>query len=496
MPSSLDYNALAATICVEDITDGAVNQETLRLLKANDTSLTYLCLCEEKNESEPGYYHPGSSEELSWLGHFTKNSTNENLKEFIVQGSDVFKKCDQQSVGRFFEDIGGCNHIETMQFCYADLSEIIYKLGPVMRNNNIAHFQMEECHLGPGKSHFFNVFSGMKSLVELSIECEDNWTDLNDAVMVGCIPALATCSAMQYLSLMNLGFGISSYVALSANFHRMTCLRELDLQRNSINDECVEVLVRGLAECKHLFRLNLKFNMIGDDGLDVLIRRLPASVDYLNLEMNQVTLARQPSLLRFEELNLGCNPLSCGGARIIAASLANPECCLEVLCIHGINFVDEGAAILAESLRCNRRLTTMWFEQSDITITGWNAFSSVLCNAESINATHSSNHTLQRLGADGFPQEFELLLRLNSNEDKSRVAATKILLAHRHLDMTPFFEQELDLLPYVVAWLERFAESRPDLKLCSIFEFVRATPMKVTNMVAGKTKGEKRKLNS
>ena len=89
-----------------------------------------------------------------------------------------------------------------------------------------------------------------------------------------------------------------------------------------------------------------------------------------------------------------------------------------------------------------------------------------------------------------------MMLKLNSNQDKNRVAASKILQTHRHLDMRPLFGREMGLLPYVVAWLERFAESRLDLKLSSMYEFVRAMPMKVTDRLGGKTKGKKRKLNS
>ena len=55
---------------------------------------------------------------------------------------------------------------------------------------------------------------------------------------------------------------------------------------------------------------------------------------------------------------------------------------------------------------------------------------------------------------------------------------------------------KLDLLPQVVAWLERYAQSRHDLKLSSIFEFVRAMPMHIADRVVGKTKGKKRKINS
>ena len=85
-----------------------------------------------------------------------------------------------------------------------------------------------------------------------------------------------------------------------------------------------------------------------------------------------------------------------------------------------------------------------------------------------------------------------MLLGLNYGQDKGCVAAAKILQAHRHLDMEPLFDRELKLLPHVVAWLERFAGSRLDHKLSSIYEFVRAMPQEAVDGVAGKKKGKKR----
>ena len=54
--------------------------------------------------------------------------------------------------------------------------------------------------------------------------------------------------------------------------------------------------------------MNWGRNGIGDDGLDALIRGLPAIVDDLDLAWNEVTLARQLPLWRFEKLDLSGNP--------------------------------------------------------------------------------------------------------------------------------------------------------------------------------------------
>ena len=62
--------------------------------------------------------------------------------------------------------------------------------------------------------------------------------------------------------------------------------------------------------------------------------------------------------------------------------------------------------------------------------------------------------------------------------------------------MEPLLDRRLDLMPYVVAWLDRFAESRLDLRLSLIFEFVRAMPMAIIDEVAGNRKGMKRRRSS
>ena len=171
-----------------------------------------------------------------------------------------------------------------------------------------------------------------------------------------------------------------------------------------------------------------------------------------------------------------------GGPQVIAASWPIWNAVLlkfEILFLYCGNIDDEGVATIAPSLRSNRRLKLMNLTESNITATGWNAFLPVLCDSSSINATHGSNHTLQSLG-DDMPHDIETLLR---RQDKSLVAAKKILQTHPHLDMKTLFDWGLDLLPH----------ARLDLKLSSIFQFVRAMPMEVSNGIAGKKKEAKRR---
>ncbi|EJK62024.1 hypothetical protein THAOC_17383, partial [Thalassiosira oceanica] len=479
---AVDCNALEApTTSIEDITDNTYNRDILLRLKNDTQSELWLCRPDLSEYYED--YGLGSSRELDWLGHFAKKSTR--LESVGILGYDAFVNCSGQSVDRFLDGLGKCNHIKKMYFAgINDLAEIINKLGSAMKSNNFTHFVVNECHLGvPETTFLFNTFRDMNSLEELCIDCEEGVTNLNDGAMAVCIPSLAACTGMRSLQLNYLNLRSNSCAALRDVFPQMATIRELVLTGNSLDDDCTRLLAQGLSDCKQIQSLFLSENRISDNGLEVLVQSLPTSVDALYLARNDITLARHVQLLIFRVLSIWGNPLCAGGTGVIAASLANPECRLEDLDLSQSNIGDEGTATLAEGMRNNQRLTVMSLENNDITERGWNAFSTILCDASSIDDTYNSNHTLQSLGDCRIPEDVQMMLHLNKDENKCRVAANKILQSHRHLDMRPLLGRELGLLPYVVAFLENFAKSRPDLKLSSIFDFVRAMPMKVTDRV-------------
>ena len=77
-------------------------------------------------------------------------------------------------------------------------------------------------------------------------------------------------------------------------------------------------------------------------------------------------------------------------------------------------------------------------------------------------------------------------LALNSSsEDKKQIATKKILKHHQHLDMRPFFELDLKMLPLVIDWFEQarsITENDDEVpgigkqKLGAIYQFIRAMP--------------------
>lgn len=134
------------------------------------------------------------------------------------------------------------------------------------------------------------------------------------------------------------------------------------------------------------------------------------------------------------------------------------------------NINTEGVVLLLNSLQRNARLRELDF--LDISYDqGYvqGVLRKLLCDTSSINAIHSSNHTLDLFSNSGM----DPLLRLNSGinhrnrsiSGTGHIAITKILKSHSNIDMEPLFEweandeQTLKALPYVINWFKRAAEA-------------------------------------
>jgi len=134
---------------------------------------------------------------------------------------------------------------------------------------------------------------------------------------------------------------------------------------------------------------------------------------------------------------------------------------------------DTTATSLADALVDNSNIKELLLDGNNaITINGWSAFSSVLCNTSSIVSTFRSNHTLQKLCGEMYedheclvPEDVASLLRLNRKNSKSQAARLKIIKSHFREGFTvqPFVDTDWNMdravLPHAIAWMSRSAES-------------------------------------
>ena len=70
-----NYEALARSIKIEDITSDEDNQNILRRLKENDPDFDSFRICSQSQIVEEFDFCPTNGEELGWLGYFIGNNT-------------------------------------------------------------------------------------------------------------------------------------------------------------------------------------------------------------------------------------------------------------------------------------------------------------------------------------------------------------------------------------------------------------------------------------
>ena len=103
------------------------------------------------------------------------------------------------------------------------------------------------------------------------------------------------------------------------------------------------------------------------------------------------------------ELDLSSNSeVTSSGWRAFSAALQNPNSALISVSLRGNSIYDDALTSFANSLVHNNKLKELYLADNNIssenvTITNWDALSNVLCNKSSINTTFNSNHTLQRI---------------------------------------------------------------------------------------------------
>ena len=288
------------------------------------------------------------------------------------------------------------------------------------------------------------------------------------------IDALFLCGCHLYEGRM-LGRKVLNTFAEKNNSNNLT---EIKLFCCRIRDGGASVLSSTLPRCKQLQRISINCcNNSGDDMLEDLVLGMRG-------------------LHQLASLNLGSNSIRWATCNALSSLLQDHSLNLRDLDIPN-NFIDDNCAVvLANSLDGNTKLESICFSRNPmITQFGWGAFSKALCDASSINNTYLSNHTLESLPEEdhlgdntpriNLPPNLSNLLELNSNSDKKQVAIQKILLHHPHLNMLPFLEWELKVLPIAIRWFDRARECIDNeeetnvdaVKLSSIYQFARAVPL-------------------
>eukprot|EP00984_Skeletonema_dohrnii_P034227 scaffold33508_cov96-Skeletonema_dohrnii-CCMP3373.AAC.3 len=420
------YEARAQDVKLEDITSCEGNAEILRRLRDQswDTSLNRLSIADSYVDD---WFIVGEGDDLGWLGYFIGKS--EYLGELFI-----FSWGEEEHIEAFIEGINRNRSIACLSI-YADIGGVHFRnLLPFFRNN-------------------INRLAQLELNFEVGLECAQSIAFVLDENRY---------QSLESLRFEDCNLGEAGFAVIATALRNQPQLEELHLDHNNIGlTGCIALgeTLRGWGT-SNLKTLDLDNNQIGDQELQALAAGMTNST--------------------LEELYLSDNLITGAGLRSLSEYFQSESCCLKTQNVYRINFGDEGAVALADALMGNKSLTSLHFfpHQSGITNAGWAAFSKLVCDPSSINSTYLSNHNIETIGEHGMrgtPIYIRRYLDLNEHLGRRHAAIHKILKSHSDLDMNPFFQWKLKLLPVVINWFQsaRCLQSR---ELSALYKFVRGMP--------------------
>lgn len=243
-------------------------------------------------------------------------------------------------------------------------------------------------------------------------------------------------------------------LSLLANAVATNSLKELHLDGNDTISKDGGVNFFSRLQSNTLEKLCLSHNNIDDQVVPSIVSALRSkcpSLKMLELEYSQITLV---------------------GWMALSTLLTYPTLNLEYLVIgldrEGQSSSDDDEVLItfANVLENNTSLKILHMPTSSITKRGWNALSNVLCNKTTINATNSSNHTLQNISNNKYfqyehqlPKDIRSLVRFNRLNDE--IAARRKIIRSHFIDETSmqlFIDDndiDVGVMPHLLAWIGR-----------------------------------------
>mmetsp|Transcript_43834 Transcript_43834/g.78676 ORF Transcript_43834/g.78676 Transcript_43834/m.78676 type:complete len:609 (-) Transcript_43834:41-1867(-) len=483
---------------------------------------------------------------------------NTQIKELIISDLDELygNVTMKQDLEKFFSGVAHNRSIQKLSFCQCNLfdGEIFRILVPFCKDNcNFECLEIHWCDVSPECIHLLTTaLAQFNSLKEFYLHC-DNEIDENRAREL--IQVLTVHSDLRKLFLLNVPIGRDGCATLATFLQNpKSKLAVLKLHYNNIEDEGAAVLATGLSGNSTLNDLEISKNEdIAEAGWRAIFSTLQSpncALEKLNLSRNKFedevigsladALTNNSSL---RSVNLSDDhAISMNGWGAIFSALQSPVCAVEKLDLHynsindevaislandltsntalkslnlmGTGINDETVIFLANALANNTRLMELDLRSNDdVTVTGWQSFSTVLqsptsaletlnlclnsindatmisladslannnklkelltssimsninsnncwaafsrvvCNTSSIMDTYHSNHTLQKL-SEVF-EDLRSLLLINRGNSKSAAARLKIIKTHFREGFTvhPFIDMESKVLPHAIAWM-------------------------------------------
>eukprot|EP00985_Skeletonema_marinoi_P020950 scaffold12605_cov93-Skeletonema_marinoi.AAC.4 len=529
------YEAHEATIDLGDITSSAKNANTLLRLRDGDDKLCHLSLGRGIWDD----FNVDEDDDMGWLGYFIgKSEYLQRLAiKYLPDGEEGHAFAEGIAHNQSLRNID-INNLSNYGFtsvmrALRSLSQLegltIWphenvdpdgwsELGTLLESGVC---KLEHLHLS-GNTYIGNagmgvLSNGLRNVGSSLIGLTLYHNSIGNEGLSTFVEALQTCTSLETLAISNNDF--SSGMGVLSNGLRAigSSLNALALNANFIGNEGLSTLVEALANCTGLQILSLSYNNFSSAtaGLGSLSDWLQSDevnlneldVQYCGINDGGLHALEGGAAIQCRELNLQRNEsITTLGLSYLSNSIRSNSCRVEFLGLKGIPIGDDAMEVLAQGLVGNQSLISMDFGD-DISVTSAGSFSRALCDTSSVNNTYLSNHTICEVFPEDVTQDISRYLQLHDKHPQY-AARCKILMKHRHLDMTPLFHWGLKFLPLAVAWFERAKpctsltiedydsslrrrvleesdEAFESRELTAMYEFIRGMPMKVMKSRSG-----------
>mmetsp|Transcript_38962 Transcript_38962/g.70190 ORF Transcript_38962/g.70190 Transcript_38962/m.70190 type:complete len:580 (+) Transcript_38962:354-2093(+) len=327
-----------------------------------------------------------------------------------------------------------------------------------------------------GRNGFASLATFLKNpackLDVLDLQCNE----IDDEKAVVLASGLAGNNTLKTLALnTNRGMTETGWIPIFTALRSPNCILEgLGLERNRFSYNAIRHLSNFLTNSRTLRSLDLSSNyditITGWDAVFAVLQNHDSVLTKLDLGYNRIHDEIVNSLVcaltgnnKLKELELDSNrDITVTGWEAFSSVLRNPLSALEKINLWDCTINDNSMI----SLVTNDKLKELVFNtNSQITLNGWAQCSRVLCNTSSIMDTFLSNHTLEFLRSEyhifnfnDLPIDLRSLLRINRENSKSQSARIKIIKTHfsgSKINLQPFVAMELQVLPHAIAWMGR-----------------------------------------
>ncbi|XP_065900412.1 protein NLRC3-like isoform X2 [Dysidea avara] len=187
----------------------------------------------------------------------------------------------------------------------------------------------------------------------------------------------------------------------------MSCLVELDISDNKLDDAAAVILSEGIKESNTLRSFLIHQNEIGALGAKAIADKLThnTSLEVLNLNSNNIYNSGATAFAASIAINktitklyINFSRIRNAGAIALSTSLVK-NTSLEVLCIKGNYISDSGASAFAKVIATNKVLKILDISQNKIRATGAIVFAKSLTQNISLERLYISNNGISQEGA-------------------------------------------------------------------------------------------------